>query len=206
MDRPELDSLLSLQSAPCLADWNQPGICTVLRSSPRPLPGLLSHLLLLLPHSFHSSSVSFSLLLEQTNFFLPQGLCLGCSICLELLQAPPPPGCRSNITASERPSLTTLEAPCPTPVPAVCSKPHMHAHSVVSDSATPWTVVRQASLSMGFLKQKHWSGLPFPSPGYLPSPGIGPASAVSLALAGRFFTTEQPGKPILNHKSILFYS
>ena len=129
MDRPELESLLSLQSAPCLADWNQPGICTVLRSSPRPLPGLLSHLLLLLPHSFHSSSVSFSLLLEQTNFFLPQGLCLGCSICLELLQAPPPPGCRSNITASERPSLTTLEAPCPTPVPAVCSKPHMHAHS-----------------------------------------------------------------------------
>ena len=92
MDRPELESLLSLQSAPCLADWNQPGICTVLRSSPRPLPGLLSHLLLLLPHSFHSSSVSFSLLLEQTNFFLPQGLCLGCSICLELLQAPPPPG------------------------------------------------------------------------------------------------------------------
>ena len=202
MDRPGLESLLSLQSAPCLADWNQPGICTVPRSSFRPLPGLLSHLLLHLPHSFHSSHLSFSLLLEQTNFFLPQGLRFGCSICLELLQAPPPPGCRSSITSSERPSLSTLEARCPTPVPEVC----MHACSVVSDSVTHWTAVRQASLSVGFLKQKYWSGLPFPSPGYLPNPGIGPASAVSLALAGSFFTTEQPGKPFLNHNSVLFYS
>ena len=38
--------------------------------------------------------------------------------------------------------------------------------------ATPWTVARQAPLSMGFSSQEYWSGLPFPSPGDLPDPGI----------------------------------
>ena len=61
----------------------------------------------------------------------------------------------------------------------------------MSDSATPWTVAYQAPLSMGFSRQEYWSGLPFPSPGDLPSPGIEP---VSPALAGRFFTTVPPGK------------
>ena len=37
---------------------------------------------------------------------------------------------------------------------------------------TPWAVARQASLSMGFPRQEHWSGLPFPSPGDIPDPGI----------------------------------
>ena len=37
---------------------------------------------------------------------------------------------------------------------------------------TPWTVAHQAPLSMGFPRQEYWSGLPFPSPGYLPHPGI----------------------------------
>ena len=53
----------------------------------------------------------------------------------------------------------------------------------------------QAPLSMGFSRLKHWSGLPFPSPGNLADPGIKPASP---ALAGRFFTTETPGKPIFS--------
>ena len=39
-----------------------------------------------------------------------------------------------------------------------------------------WTVVCQAPLSMRFSKQEYWSGLPFPSPGYLPDPGIEPGS------------------------------
>ena len=43
---------------------------------------------------------------------------------------------------------------------------------VMSDSATPWTVACQAPLSMEFSKQEYWSGLPFPSPGDLPDPGI----------------------------------
>ena len=42
--------------------------------------------------------------------------------------------------------------------------------------ATPWTVARQPPLSMGFSRQKHWSGLPFPFPVDLPSPGIEPRS------------------------------
>ena len=62
-------------------------------------------------------------------------------------------------------------------------------HSVMSDSATPWTTVHQTLLSMGFSRQGCWSGLPFPFPGHLPNPGIEPASLASPALAGRFFTT-----------------
>ena len=41
---------------------------------------------------------------------------------------------------------------------------------------TPWTLVSQAPLSKGFSKQEYWSGLPFPSPGDLPNPGIKPGS------------------------------
>jgi len=47
---------------------------------------------------------------------------------------------------------------------------------------------------MEFPRQEYWSGLPFPSPGDLPYPGIKPASLMSLALAGRFFTAEPPEK------------
>ena len=62
----------------------------------------------------------------------------------------------------------------------------------MSDSfVVPWTVAHQAPLSMGFSRQEYWSGLPFPSPGDLPHLGIKPRS---LALAGGFFTAEQPGK------------
>ena len=55
--------------------------------------------------------------------------------------------------------------------------------------AAPWTVAHQAPLSMEFSKQEYWSGLPFPTPGDLPDPGIKPTSFASPALAGRFFTT-----------------
>ena len=55
---------------------------------------------------------------------------------------------------------------------------------VVSDSVTPWTVVHQAPLSMGFSRQEYWSGLPCPPPGDLPDPGIKPASLMSSAFAG----------------------
>ena len=60
------------------------------------------------------------------------------------------------------------------------------SRSVVSRSfATPWTVAHQAPLPVGFPRQEYWSGLPFPSPGDLPDPGIKP---VSFALSGGFFT------------------
>ena len=50
---------------------------------------------------------------------------------------------------------------------------------------TPWTVALQAPLSMEFSRQEYRSGLPFPSPGDLPDPGIEPGSP---ALQSRFFT------------------
>ena len=50
------------------------------------------------------------------------------------------------------------------------------SHSVVSDSATPWTVALQAPLSGGFSRLEYWSGLRFLSPGDLPNPGIEPGS------------------------------
>ena len=52
---------------------------------------------------------------------------------------------------------------------------------------TLWTVTRQAPLSLGFPRQEHWSGLPFPLPGHLPDLGIEPRSP-----ALEFFTTEPP--------------
>ena len=55
--------------------------------------------------------------------------------------------------------------------------------------STPWTVAHQVSLSMGFLRQEYWSGLPFLSPGDLPDSGIEPMSS---ALVGGFFATELP--------------
>ena len=60
--------------------------------------------------------------------------------------------------------------------------------------ATPWTVAYQASPSMGFSRQEYWSGLPFPSPGDLPHPGIEPGSP---ALEADTLTSEPPGRPWL---------
>ena len=57
---------------------------------------------------------------------------------------------------------------------------------------TPWAVASQAPLSIGFSRQEHWSGLPFPSPGDLPDPGIKPRSP---ALQAYSLLTEPPGKP-----------
>ena len=55
-----------------------------------------------------------------------------------------------------------------------------------------WTVAYQAPLSMGFSQQEYWSGLPFPSPGDIPNPGIEPESR---ALQADALTSERPGKP-----------
>ena len=57
------------------------------------------------------------------------------------------------------------------------------------------TVACQAPLSMGFSRQEYWTGLPCPPSGDLPDPGIKPTSLLSLALAGRFFTTVPSRKP-----------
>ena len=67
---------------------------------------------------------------------------------------------------------------------------------------TPWTVAHQGPLSMGFSRQEDWSGLPFPSPGYLPNPGI---KHVSPPLAGRFFITSTTWEAHILYMSIHVY-
>ena len=71
---------------------------------------------------------------------------------------------------------------------------------------TLWTVAYQAPLSIGFSRQEYWSGLLCSPPGDLPNPGKKPASLMSPAWAGRFFTTsatrETPGTTLdLNQKA-----
>ena len=67
----------------------------------------------------------------------------------------------------------------------------MKSFSCVRLFATPWTVAYQASPSVGFSRQDYWSGLPFPSLGDLPNPGIEPRSP---ALEADALTSEPPGK------------
>ena len=70
--------------------------------------------------------------------------------------------------------------------------------------ATLWTVARQALLSMGFCRQEHWSGLPYPLPGDLPSPGIESLSPVAPALHTDSLPLSPQGSP--KHSSALFSS
>ena len=71
----------------------------------------------------------------------------------------------------------------------------VRACSVVSDSETPWIVPHWAPPCMGFSRQEYWSGVPFPSPGNLPSPGIKPmspalqADPLSLSHLGSHWTS-----------------
>ena len=65
-----------------------------------------------------------------------------------------------------------------------------HILSCIQLFVTPWTVAYQVPLSMEFSRHEYYSGLPFPTPGYLPLPGIKPMSLVLSALAGRFFPTD----------------
>ena len=75
---------------------------------------------------------------------------------------------------------------------SVWSAPLAAVLTHVQPFGIPWTIAHQAPLSVRFSRQEYWSGLPFPSPGDLPDPGIEPTS---LALAGGFFTTAPPGMP-----------
>ena len=70
----------------------------------------------------------------------------------------------------------------------------MHAKSPQSCPTLSNAMDCQAPLSMEFSKQEYRSGLPFPSPGDFPHPGIKPGSLTSPAPAGRFFTTSATGK------------
>ena len=76
----------------------------------------------------------------------------------------------------------------------------MKSLSRVQLFATLWTVAHQAPQSMGFSRQEYWSGLPFPSPGDLPDPGIEPRSP---ALQADALTSEPRGKPLTILDSVL---
>ena len=78
------------------------------------------------------------------------------------------------------------------PLPKAKWKVQVKSLSRVRLFATPWSVAHQAPPSMGFSRQEYWSGLPFPSPGDLPDPGIEPRSPTLQADA---LTSEPPGKP-----------
>src|SRR5574339_62144 len=65
--------------------------------------------------------------------------------------------------------------------------------------ATPWTVAYHSPLSMGFSRQEYWSGLPFPSPGDLPNPGIEPRSPTLRVDA---LPSEPPGKLYSHNKHL----
>ena len=80
----------------------------------------------------------------------------------------------------------------------VCVRTHTQSLGRVSLFAAPWTVAHQASLSMGFPRQKYWSRSSFPFPGDLPDPGIKSTTLVSPKPAGELFTTVPPGKPLLS--------
>ena len=73
----------------------------------------------------------------------------------------------------------------------------MHACSAMSDTLDPTDCHPRGSGVYGILQAKYCSGLPFPKD--FPDPGTKPLSLASSALAGEFFTTEPPGKPICKY-------
>ena len=96
------------------------------------------------------------------------------------------PGDKVGTIAKYRPILRRLKKLKLKGVMAMCVLNHV---SLVRLFVASWTVACQAPLSPGLSRQDYWSGLPFPSPGDLPDPGIEPMSLESPALAGGFFTT-----------------
>ena len=68
------------------------------------------------------------------------------------------------------------------------------SQSAMSDSVAPWTAAHQAPPSMGFSRQEYWSGLPFPSPGGLPNPGIEPRPPALQADSLPFELSKKPWK------------
>ena len=108
------------------------------------------------------------------------------------LEPDPPPAARIE-PLGRPPALSLVPSPSPASSGGKKVKVKVKSLSRVQLFATPWTVAYQASPSMGFSRQEYWSGLPFPSPGDLPHPGIEPRSP---ALEADALTSEPPGKPL----------
>ena len=99
-------------------------------------------------------------------------------------------GCRVGDDSATKHSTATQSIKCIQKIHQIRSDQSL---SPVQLFATLWTVAYQAPLSMGFSREEYWSGLPFPSPGDLPNPGIEPGSP---ALEADALTSKPPGKPI----------
>ena len=84
----------------------------------------------------------------------------------------------------------------------VLYKVKSYSHSFIQFFAIPWTVAHEAPLSMEFSRQEYWSGLPFPSPGDLPNPGIEPGYP---ALQADSLPSEPPGKSASTWRLILVF-
>ena len=97
--------------------------------------------------------------------------------------------CSKNYHTNEH--LKTLHRLFSTELELKYGKVKVKSLSHVQLFATPWTVAFQAPLSMGFSRQEHWSGLPFPSAGDLPHPGIKPSSSATQADS---LLSEPPGR------------
>ena len=101
-------------------------------------------------------------------------------------------GCQSTPTCTQegrkfkRQMKGSCSLDCPSQWQFCCAG--LNHFSRVWLSVTLWTVVCQALLSMGFSRQEYWSRLPCLSARNLPNPGVKPASLMSSALAGGFFT------------------
>ena len=91
-----------------------------------------------------------------------------------------------SIYTGERSEKTIEQASTPLPSAQVLSRVRLFA--------TPWTVARQALLSMGSSRQEYWSGLPGPPPGDFPDPGIEPESLTSPHWQAGFLPLVPPGK------------
>ena len=135
------------------------------------------------------------------------GLCSFCippfqvvSVCFSASpkQASPP------ASFSEKPSSMYNAAPIPSHSLILLQNLHSShhsrcvcvSHSVVSDSATPWSVAHQAPLSMGFSRQEYWNEMPFPSLEDLANLGIKPRSP---AFQAGSLPSVPPGKPLITH-------
>ena len=73
------------------------------------------------------------------------------------------------------------------------------SHSLMSDPLDPKTVVQQAALSMEFSREEYWNGLPFPTPGNIPDPGLNPQLLCFLHWQADFLPLPLLGSPVYKY-------
>ena len=146
------------------------------------------------PTSISLSPCGLQLVSSLSSFFLGGGAWSP----LSSLSGPPPPPQLFFWRILSRIELQIVSKTLWVSRASGCVSAKLLSH--VRPFATPWTVVCQAPLSIGFPRQEYWDGLPCPPPGDLPDSGIEPASLTSSASAGGFFTSSAtPPSSVMNH-------